>query len=930
MAMASYLLYLFFSFLTLASSDTNYINDRPISTEDPTETASPRAATKLSRTLTDYLRLSCSSDTISGTVFKSNLNTLLWKLSNATTDNGFNKTTVPGENPSDSVFGLFMCSGDVPSQLCRQCVQKAAQQLTLDCSSSSQALIWYDDCMLRYSNYSFFSTFDTKPSFALRSTVNISNEESFTLLLFRTMNKTADQAAHSLLPISGKKFATKQANVSGFQRLYCLAQCTPDLLPNDCRSCLDAAIGELPRCCGGRQGGRVLYPSCFVRYELYPFYRSLLPSLSVPIPASNFSDADSQYSKNPTYLHHNCSADSTADSAFKEDLKTLFSYLSSKTTNSYYKDSVDENVDGFFMCRGDLPSQLCQQCVLNATSYISSRCNSSKEAIIWFSHCMLRYSNNSFFSRVEKIPMFQVLNVTTSSSPIPGQDFFTYSLSTALASLADEAGDTAEKYITKSLALNDVQTLYTLGQCTQDLSSRDCERCLADLNGRIPWSNLGSVGGRVLYPSCNIRFELFQFYMADADAAEPPSSINHTSPFPLHERKKDQSRTVIFVIVPTIISLTLLSLVYYLINYYLTKRNRRKNVKTILREQFGHESVALEPFQFKLSVIEAATNNFSQENKIGRGGFGEVYKGVLDGRQIAVKRLSIRSRQGENEFKNEVLSIVKLQHRNLVGFVGFCLEERDKILIYEYVPNKSLDSFLFDSQRSKLLGWYERYNIIVGIARGILYLHEQSRLKVIHRDLKPSNILLDENMIPKISDFGLARIIEINQDQKSTHNVAGTYGYMSPEYLILGRFSEKSDVFSFGVMVLEIITGKKNSSSYDSNRITYDLLSYVWRQWNDHVTLDILDPSMKENFSEIEVNRCIQIGLLCVQPNPNTRPTMTEIISYISSYLIELPSPREPAFGRLDRPGVLQESSSSQSTNGSTLNEISMSEFLPR
>ncbi|XP_017408618.2 LOW QUALITY PROTEIN: cysteine-rich receptor-like protein kinase 25 [Vigna angularis] len=897
--------FLFLSFLTFATThaDTRYV---------------------------DYAYLNCSTDTDAGSVFKFNLDTLLRRLSNATTDNGFNKTNVTGENPSDSVFGLFVCRADVPSQLCRQCVNKAAQQLALDCSYSQQALIWYDDCMLRYSNYSFFSTLDTRPKFTVTSILNISNEESFRRLLFRTMNKTADEVTYPLHPISAKKFATRQASVSGFQRLYCMAQCTPDLLSKDCSSCLEGAIGDLPWCCGGRQGGRVLYPSCFVRYELYPFYRHIDPSAPpshpprpVPVPASKFSDAD------PNYLNHNCSADATADSDFNKDLDTLLSYLSSNATKSYYKDSVDDNAYGLFMCRGDLPSQLCQQCVLNATSYLSSRCNSSQEAIIWFSHCMLRYSKNYFFSHMEKSPMFQMLNVTATSSPIPGQDDFTYSLSTTLASLAKAAGDSAEKYVNKSIALNDAQTLYTLGQCTQDLSSDDCVGCLSDINGRIPWSNLGSVAGRILYPSCNIRFELFQFYRAGGDPA--------SSPF--QERKKGQSRTMIFVIVPTIISLTLLSLVYYLINYYLMKRKRRKNVKRILREQFGHESVALEPLQFKLSVIEAATNNFSQENKIGRGGFGEVYKGVLDGRQIAVKRLSISSSQGENEFKNEVLSIAKLQHRNLVRFIGFCLEEQDKILIYEYVPNKSLDYFLFDTQRSKSLDWYERYNIIVGIARGILYLHEHSRLKIIHRDLKPSNILLDENMIPKISDFGLARIVEINQDQGSTLNVAGTYGYMSPEYLILGRFFEKSDVFSFGVMVLEIITGKKNASSYESNRIAYNLFSYVWRQWKDHATLGILDPSIKENFSEIEVNRCIQIGLLSVQPNPNARPTMAEIVSYISScfyissYLIQLPSPGEPTFGRLDRPGILQESSSSQFTNVSTpffTNEMSMSEFLPR
>ncbi|KAG4380602.1 hypothetical protein AAZX31_16G179000 [Glycine max] len=873
-SMASYkilFLFLFVSFLNFATTDA----------QDERSTAL-------------FLSLYCyDGNTTANSAFQFNVRSLLSSLSsNAPGDNGFYNTTVPALNPS--VFGLFMCRGDVPPQLCQHCVQNATQQLSSLCSLSIEAVIWYDECTVRYSNRSFFSTVDTRPALAFTNATNISNQESFMRSMFSVMNITADEAAKD-----DKKFATRQTTISEFQSLYCLAQCTPDLSPLDCRSCLSKVIGDLSWCCEGKQGASVLYPSCNVRYELYPFYRST--NTTIPpawVPATNFPDADSQISEDPTYLNHSCPTNVTAYSTFQIYLSNLLSYLASNATNGkkYYKDNV-ETVYGLFMCRGDLPSQLCQQCVLNATHRISSVCNSLQEGIIWYSHCMLRYSNRNFFSEVEESPNFDMLNLTSSStSIIPGQDYFTFTLSDTIVKLAKDAGDATDKYVTKSLKLTDSQTLYTLVQCTQDLSSKGCQNCLKDINEKIPWFRLGSVGGRVLYPSCNLRFELFPFYGGRGE--ETPSPIpgsGEETPSPMAGNPSTPGL------------------------------------------QVGPEGVTLEPLQFSLAAIEAATSNFSNDNRIGKGGFGEVYKGILfDGRQIAVKRLSKSSKQGANEFKNEVLLIAKLQHRNLVTFIGFCLEELEKILIYEYVPNKSLDYFLFDPQRAKMLSWFERYNIIGGIARGTYYLHELSRLKIIHRDLKPSNVLLDENMIPKISDFGLARIVEINQDQGSTNRIVGTYGYMSPEYAMLGQFSEKSDVFSFGVMVLEIISGKKNLGLYEPHRVADGLLSCVWRQWRDQTPLSILDASINENYSEIEVIKCIQIGLLCVQQNPDDRPTMVAILSYLSSHLIELPRPQEPALflhGRKDPKAFAQESSSSHNINASTLfsiNEMSISQFLPR
>ncbi|XP_050217236.1 LOW QUALITY PROTEIN: G-type lectin S-receptor-like serine/threonine-protein kinase SD1-1 [Mercurialis annua] len=218
---------------------------------------------------------------------------------------------------------------------------------------------------------------------------------------------------------------------------------------------------------------------------------------------------------------------------------------------------------------------------------------------------------------------------------------------------------------------------------------------------------------------------------------------------------------------------------------------------------------------FDLSTLMKATDNFSSLNKLGQGGFGRVYKGILiDGREIAVKRLSESSGQGPTEFKNEVIMISKLQHRNLVRLLGCCIQRDEKMLVYEFMPNKSLDFFIFDEMRIKFLDWDKRAHIIDGIARGLLYLHQDSRLRIIHRDLKASNVLLDKDMNPNISDFGMARIFGGDQTEANTNKVAGTFGYMSPEYAVDGLFSMKSDVFSFGVLVLEIVSGKKNRGCF--------------------------------------------------------------------------------------------------------------------
>ncbi|KAL4563132.1 hypothetical protein LXL04_027165 [Taraxacum kok-saghyz] len=342
------------------------------------------------------------------------------------------------------------------------------------------------------------------------------------------------------------------------------------------------------------------------------------------------------------------------------------------------------------------------------------------------------------------------------------------------------------------------------------------------------------------------------------------------------------------------------------------------------RKEYSGETTSeeLELPLFDFTTLVMATNNFSDANKLGHGGFGCVYKGILtEGEVVAVKRLSRTSGQGIEELKNEVRLIAKLQHRNLVRLLGCCIDVEEKLLIYEYMENKSLNTFLFNKEKSGQLNWEMRFNIVCGIARGLLYLHQDSRFRIIHRDLKSSNILLDKAMNPKISDFGMARIFASDQTEAETKKVVGTHGYMAPEYAMDGLFSIKSDVFSFGVLVLEIVSGQKNRGVYyTSNQL--NLLGHTWNLWKEGKALELLDDTIGSKFSSDEVLRCIQIGLLCVQEQAEDRPTMSKVLLMLSSETIQLSQPKCPGFSLGKRHFDIE--SSSKQDESMSINEVTV------
>ncbi|XP_074336358.1 cysteine-rich receptor-like protein kinase 44 [Apium graveolens] len=404
----------------------------------------------------------------------------------------------------------------------------------------------------------------------------------------------------------------------------------------------------------------------------------------------------------------------------------------------------------------------------------------------------------------------------------------------------------------------------------------------------------------------------------------------------------------LIIIIPVILVIGFAT--FLLVLFWILKRKRKQRIPTGRSNDDIVEDISnIESLQYDFSTVQLATNYFSDSNKLGEGGFGSVHKGIFqNGQEIAVKRLSRGSNQGQQEFINEVMLVAKLQHRNLIRLIGFCFEGTERLLIYEFMPNASLNHFIFDSAKRSYLDWERRYKIISGVARGILYLHEDSRLRIIHRDLKASNVLLDAEMNPKIADFGMARLFNLDETltetQAITNRIVGTYGYMAPEYAMYGQFSVKSDVFSFGVLVLELLSGQKNHNFRNGENVE-DLASFAWKNWREGTPSNVIDPILRNSSGSLhEMIRCIHIGLLCVQENVRERPTMASVVLMLNSFSLSLAVPSEPAFfmhSTIDTEvPLLTENTDSRASNNSknstdnsvkySINEASITDLYPR
>ncbi|RXH94002.1 hypothetical protein DVH24_016069 [Malus domestica] len=556
----------------------------------------------------EYLYHVCSNTTTftPNSIFQSNVNHLLSTLSsNANSSTGFYNDTVQTTN--NAVYGLFLCRGDVAgTDACETCVANATAEAPQRCPIEKEAVIWYDDCMLRYSYESFFSTSAENPGVFLTNTQNVTEQTRFNQVLAASMNEVATEAANDAY-----KFAAKQTKFSDQITLYSLGQCTQDLSAAVCDRCFGVAIAQLPSCCSGKQGGRVLFPSCNVRYEIYPFYAEN-PIAPEPTPTE------------AVRLAEDCTgtATFTQNSAFQSNLHSLLFTLSSKTTRdtSFYNATAsssqnpDDTVYGLFLCGVDVVSTGdCKTCVATATLEAPQRCPNRKNVIIWYNNCMLRYSDVSFFSRADDEPFAPRENT---GKVTVNQSRFYEVLAASVTELAAQASNESSKFAIKTEDVSGSISLQVLGQCTQDLSSRDCNWCLRRIIEKVPRIQ---EGGRFLCPSCRLTIEVSQ-YNVHTPSSPPPLP---PPPASIGARPKGRSRLSPYIII--VGSILAFIAVTVVLGYCLARRRAVRN-NAPSQENGRDDTKTLESLQFDLGTIETATNKFSDNNKLGEGGFGVVFK----------------------------------------------------------------------------------------------------------------------------------------------------------------------------------------------------------------------------------------------------------------------------------------------------------------
>ncbi|GLU20739.1 hypothetical protein SLE2022_369220 [Rubroshorea leprosula] len=522
-------------------------------------------------------------------------------------------------------------------------------------------------------------------------------------------------------------------------------------------------------------------------------------------------------------------------------------------------------VFGLGQCYGHLSREDCDLCFNDASAKLQT-CLPASSGRVYLDGCFHRYDTYSFYHETLD-PAAD--NVTCGSPTGALNDSYMYQdfqskLNQVIFNVTRKA--LRNNGFAATEVKGGVLTVYALAQCWKTSDANHCKECLNSAGVRLTKCAPGAEG-RAMFAGCYMRYSTNRFFK---QSVESEGNVNW----------------LIAVVVLSAMIFTVLAAFGAFIGYKRLSQ-RKKGLGDL--ERFPGRS----GLNYNYEVLEKATEFFNESRKLGQGGCGSVFKGILpNGKTVAVKRLVFNTRQWVDQFFNEVNLISGIQHKNLVRLLGCSIEGPESLLVYEYVTNRSLDQIVFVKNTIHILSWQQRFNIICGTAEGLAYLHGGSGVKIIHRDIKTSNILLDENLTPKIADFGLARCIAPDKSHVSTA-IAGTLGYLAPEYLVRGQLTEKADVYAFGVLALEVATGRKNSVfSQGSSSILYS----VWKHYKANTLTQAIDAGLQGRFNEKEASVVLQVGLLCTQASAPLRPEMSEIVQMLTNEDYTIPSPQQPPF----------------------------------